>query len=86
MITLTEQEVEYLKSKGFKQEDKKHSGFFYLEDVERPQTLVLIPKEDGFKLEFIEICDDGEGGCYDDLDKEYSKPDQDLKSFIEDWI
>lgn len=77
---LSNSEIEYLKSVGFIQDDKKNSGYYYKCDDSK--TKVLIPKENGFKMEYYEMCDDGDGGFYEDYDKEYSKPGQTLEEFI----
>lgn len=76
---LSNSDIDYLTSIGFRQ-DNKHSGYFYYEDDSK--TKVLIPKEDGFKMEYYEMCDDGDGNYYEDFDKEYSKPGQTLEEFI----
>ncbi len=82
---LSESEIEYLKSVGFKQNESKHSGYYYFEDDRK--TIVLIPQEDKtYKLEFYELCDDGDGNFYDDYSKQYSKEGQSLEEFIESWF
>lgn len=78
-------DIEYLQSVGFIQDNSKNSGLYYYEDDNK--TKVIVPQEDGsYKLEFYEMCDDGNGNYYEDFDKEYSKKGQSLQQFIEEWI
>lgn len=82
---LSESDVDFLKSKGFTQDSSKNSGYYFIEDDKK--TIVFIPYEDGsYKLEYYEWCDDGDGGVYQDFDKEYSEKGQTLKDFIDCWI
>lgn len=82
---LTKEQIDYLLSKDFEQNDSLNSGYYFIED-ERI-TKVLIPQIDNtFKLEFYELCDDGDGNFYTDYDKEYSSDGQSLEEFINYWI
>lgn len=82
---LSKSEVDFLKLKGFTQDISKNSGYYFIEDDIK--TIALIPYEDGsYKLEFYEMCDDGDGNYYEDFDKEYSKEGQSLEDFINLWI
>jgi hypothetical protein len=81
---LSQSEFEFLKSKGFILDEKKNSGFPYIESDGKTQ--VLVPQEKGFKLEFFEWVYDGDGCHYEDFDKEYSKEGQSLEDFINEWI
>lgn len=84
-LLLSKSDIEYLQSVGFKQDNSKNSGFYYYEDDRK--TTVLVPQENGtYKLEFFEICDDGDGNYYEDFDKEYSTEGQTLQQFIEEWF
>lgn len=82
---LSKSDIDFLTLKGFKQDISKNSGYFFVEDDGK--TMVLIPYEDGsYKLEFYEMCDDGDGGYYEDFDKEFSEEGQSLEDFINYWI
>lgn len=82
---LSKSDIDFLELKGFKQDISKNSGYYFIEDDRK--TMVLIPYEDGsYKLEFYEMCEDGDGGWYEDFDKEYSKKGQTLENFINFWI
>jgi hypothetical protein len=82
---LTDKDIEFLKSKGFTQDDKKHSGYFFIEEDNK--SWVLVPKYDYYKLEFYEYgLDDGDGNSYDDYSKEESKENESLESFISYWF
>jgi hypothetical protein len=82
---LSKSDIDFLELKGFKKDISKNSGYYFMEDDRK--TIVLVPHEDGsYKLEFYEMCDDGEGGLYEDFDKEYSKEGQSLEDFINFWI
>ena len=84
-LLLSKSDIEYLQRVGFKQDNSKNSGLYYFEDDRK--TNVLVPQEDGtYKLEFFEICNDGDGNYYEDFDKEYSNKGQTLQQFIEEWI
>ena len=84
-LLLSKSDIEYLQKVGFKQDNSKNSGLYYYENDGK--TKVLVPQEDGtYKLEFFEMCDDGDGNYYEDFDKEYSKEGQTLQQFIEEWI
>ena len=81
---LTIKEQDFLKLKGFVQNDK-NSGFYYLEDDGKTKVLIAYDDET-FKIEFYEFCDDGDGNLYEDYDKVYSKDEQSLEQFIEEWV
>jgi len=82
---LSKSDLDLLKLKGFTQDISKNSGYYFIEDDIK--TIVLIPYKDGsYKLEFYEMCDDGDGGWYEDFDKEYSKEGQTLEDFINFWV
>ncbi|MCK9446744.1 hypothetical protein M0Q50_07795 [bacterium] len=82
---LSKSDIDLLKLKGFAQDISKNSGYYFIEDDKK--TMVLIPYEDGsYKLEFYEMCDDGDGNYYEDYDKEYSKDVQTLDDFINFWV
>lgn len=82
-MELSEKDIEFLKSKGFKQQDK--SGFFHI--IEDNKEWVLIPYPNHYKIEFYEYgLSDGDGGFYDDYSKEYSEENQSLESFINFWL
>ena len=84
-LLLSKSDIDYLQSVGFKQDNSKNSGLYYYEDDKK--TKVLVPQEDGtYKLEFFEMCDDGDGNYYEDFDKEYSTKGQTLQQFIEEWV
>lgn len=78
---LSEENIEYLISIGFNQDDGKYSGYFYRENEFNNEVLIPLD-EDLFKMEFYEMKDDGDGGYYEDYDKEYSDKGQSLKNFI----
>lgn len=81
-LFLTLNQQTFLKSKGFIRDDNKHSGFYYLENEHN--SIILIAYEDNsYKLEYFELCDDGNGNYYEDFSKEYSKPGETLEQFIE---
>lgn len=84
-MKLTLEQIDFLLSKGFEQNDKQNSGYYFLEDDST--TKVLVPQRDSsFKLEFYELCDDGDGNYYTDYDKEYSSEGQTFEEFINFWI
>ena len=82
---LSKSDIDFLESKGFTKDISKNSGYYFIEDDRK--TMVLIPYENGsYKLEFYEMCDDGDGNYYEDFDKEYSKEGQSLEDFINFWV
>lgn len=81
---LSKSDLDLLKLKGFTQDILKNSGYYFREY--HGKTMVLIPYKDSYKLEFYEICDDGDGNYYQDFDKEYSKEGQSLEDFINIWV
>ena len=81
---LSKSDVDFLKLKGFTQDISKNSGYYFIEDDRK--TMVLIPYKDSYKLEFYEMCDDGDGNYYQDFDKQYSKEGQSLEDFINYWF
>lgn len=84
-VILSNEDIQYLQSIGFKQDDKKFKGFYFIQN--ETQTIVLIPQHNNtYKLEFYEMCEDGEGGWYEDFDKRYSTKEQTLKQFIAFWL
>jgi hypothetical protein len=84
-MVLTDKDIEFLKSKGFTQDDNKHSGYFFMEEDNK--SWVLIPYDNLYKLEFYEYgLYDGDGDYYEDYDKEYSKDGESLESFISFWF
>lgn len=83
---LSKSDLYFLESKGFTRDMSKNSDYYCIED-ENGKKMVLIPYEDGsYKLEFFELCDDGEGNYYEDFDKEYSKEGQSLEEFFNFWV
>lgn len=82
-MELTDKDIEFLKFKGFKRNEK--SGYFSIEDGNK--ECFLIPHEEYYKLEFYEYgLDDGDGNSYDDYSKEESKENESLESFISYWF
>mgnify|MGYP006281229217 FL=1 len=83
---LSESEIDFLKSKGFVQDDKKNSGYYFYEEGDGSITNCLIPYEDGsYKLEVYEPCYDGDGGYYTDYSKYFSEG-KTLVEFINYWF
>ncbi len=80
----TSDQIDILLSHGFRRDDSKNSGNFFI-DTET-KTIVIIPKGVYFKLEFFELCEDGDGDVYEDYDYAYSTIGQTLTQFIQDWI
>jgi hypothetical protein len=82
---LSKSDIDFLESKGFTKDISKNSGYYFIEDDIK--TTVLIPyKNSSYKLEFYEMCDNGDGNYYVDFDKEYSKEGQSLENFINFWV
>jgi len=83
--SLSKSDIDFLEMKGFTKDISKNSGYYFIEDDRK--TMVLIPYKNGsYKLEFYEMCDDGDGNYYEDFDKEYSKEGQFLEDFINFWL
>lgn len=78
---LTASQIQFLQSKGFKQDHSRYSGLFFLE-LGDCKTFVLFPEDGTFKMEIYTPDGDEEIGRYWDLDKFYAKPDQSLEDFI----
>ena len=85
MEMLTEDEIKYLESIGFKQ-DKSISSFYFYEDEDGARSFI-IPQNGGmYKLEIYEYLYDGDGNHYEDYTKLFSREDQTLKQFIEEMF
>jgi hypothetical protein len=52
-MVLTDKDIEFLKSKGFTQDDNKHSGYFFIEEDNK--SWVLVPKENYYKLDIKKL-------------------------------
>jgi hypothetical protein len=76
----TDHQIEFLVSKGFRQDPSQHSGFFFIE--EDGKTYVLIPYYGTFKMEVYEVLHDGDSGYYENMYKIDAESGQSLQEFL----
>ena len=81
-LYLTEGDKEYLKQKGFVRD---RQGFYCLEEYLNKSFLIAYADKK-YKLEFYPIYFDENGDSYEDFSKVYSRDNQTLQQFIEQWI
>ena len=77
---LTDKEIEYLKSIGFNKKRKKHSGCYFFEEDDR--NIILMKKENKYKLEFHGMVDDGDDILYDGHCEMFSEENDTLEIFL----
>lgn len=65
---------------------KYNGGISLVSDYGDFMSQSFEPYKDSYKLEFYEMCDDGDGNYYQDFDKQYSKEGQSLEDFINYWF
>lgn len=85
MVDYTEEEIIILKASGYTLD--KDSGFYFIQDYEMRSKSFIIPFYDldnirRYKMEVYELCDNGEGGYYEDFTRFISQEDEKLNSFI----
>lgn len=85
---ITSSQIELLTSKGFQQDDSKHSGFYFFEKSDPYQIWVLIPYLNycGFKFEILQYDIDEEGVPQESMYTEPIKYMQSFEEFINFWI
>ena len=76
----TTEQIELLKSKGFKQEYNQHSGLFFIE--EEGKTYILVPSYGKFEINVRELLEDGDSGYYEEWTKLSGEPGQPLEDFL----
>lgn len=81
-LYLTEEDKEYLKQKGF---FKDKDGLYCLEEG-LDKSFLISYADKKYKLEFYPLLFDENGNSYEDFSKVYSRDNQTLQQFIEQWI